>query len=394
MTLRYTAGLLATSFICLHANAGATPPVGQTPAPVVQRSAPLVLGAPPLASASANGGLIVRAPVVLSSDNAILADGGSVDLKAVLRDKVSNAPLNDQTITFTIDGVAAAVIKTDATGLAWVKGHKAPPNMALGAHQMEARFAGTSTLSPITAQSTFTLIASSVDLKLDSWSGLLPTDHPQVAYKGDLISLQGALTRHADGHGLEGKKIRLLVGNAEVAPTAPYTIDAGGNFHFQAIWPDNAVGTVPVKVVFDRGDKLLPAASNILDIKGATLGAQLKLSFDFQPKIVTPGQLVVISGWLTLPIAGQSIPIAGQKVNFYANHQGSAGVSPAGESYIGSAVSKPDGNVSIQWNAKNHYSGEIKPTYYSFIARLDKNGVNYNMPEVDTQLNSLLIKPW
>lgn len=393
MTLRSTVGLLATSFIYLNANAAATPPVGQIPAPVAQRSAPLVLAAPTTAIASPNSSLVVRAPVVLTSDNAILADGGSVDLKAVLRDKVSNAPLNDQTITFTIDGVAAAVTKTDANGLAWVKGHKAPSNMGLGAHKMEANYAGTSTHSPATAQSTFSLIASSVDLKLDASSGMIPTDHPLVAYKGDKIALSGVLRRHTDDKGLVGKKIRLLVGNAEVALEPFNAIDDSGHFVFHAIWPDTAMGSVPVKVVYDGGDKLLPAASNILNIKAATVGAAVKLSIEFQPKIVTPGQLVVISGWLTLPIAGQSIPIAGQKINFYANHQGSAGVSPAGESYIGSAISKPDGNVSIQWNAKNHYSGEIKPTYYSFVARLDQNGVNYTMPGVDTQLNTLLIKP-
>lgn len=382
--LRSTIGLLVTTFIGLNANAGSTPPAGQTPAPIGQRSAPLVLGAPPMASATANGGLTVRAAVVLSADNAILADGASVDLKAVLRDKASNAPLNDQTISFTIDGVPAAIIKTDASGLAWVKGHKAPSNMALGAHKMEANFAGTGALLPATAQSNFSLVASAVDLKLHSSSGLLTTDHPLVAYKGDLISLQGALTRHSDGHGLDGKKIRLLVGNAEVAPTAPYTVDASGEFHFQAVWPDNAVGTVPVKVVFDGGDKLLPAASNILNIKGSTMGAPLKLSVDFMPKSVSPGQMVVISGWLTMPIAGQSIPIAGQKVNFYVYQHGGGDNIAGGETYIGSAVSKPDGNISIQWNAKHHYSGQIKNSYHSFVARLDKNGVNFNMPDFAT----------
>lgn len=396
MMLRVTVGLLATSFICLNANAGATPPVGQIPAPIAQRSAlPLVLGAQPLASTSSNSGLTIRAPVVLAVDNAILADGGFVDLKATLRDKGSNAPLNDQTVTFTIDGVPAAVIKTDANGLAWVKGHKAPSNMALGSHKMEANFAGTGALLPASAQSNFGLIASSVDLTLNANSGLMPTDHPEVAYKGDKFAVSGRLSRHTDGQGLAGRKIRILVGNSEVPLEIFNPVDSSGNFTFHAIWPDNAIGTVPVKVVFDGGDKLLPAASNILNIKGSTKGAPLKLSIEFMPKIVSPGQIVVISGWLTTqPVAGISIPISGQKVNFYAYQHGGGGNIAGGETYIGSAVSKPDGNISIQWNAKHHYSDQIKSSYHSFIARLDKNGVNFNMPDFDTGLNTLVIKGW
>ncbi len=393
MTIRSTAALLATSLLCLQANAGNTLPIGQMPIPIAQRSAPPLPGAPSAVVANTNSVLSVRASVVLSADNAILADGGSVDLKATLRDKVSNAPLNDQTVTFTIDGVPAAVIKTDASGLAWVKGHKAPSNMALGAHKMEANFAGTGALLPATAQSNFGLIASSVDLTLNANSGLLPTDHPEVAYKGDKFAVSGKLIRHTDGQGLAGRKIRLLVGNSEVALEPVNPVDSSGNFTFHAIWPDNAIGTVPVKVVFDGGDKLLPAASNILNIKGSTMGAPLKLSVDFMPKSVSPGQIVVISGWLkTQPVAGISIAISGQKVNFYAYQHGGGGNIAGGETLIGSAISKPDGNISIQWNAKHHYSDQFKSSYHSFVARLDKNGVNFNMPAVDT--GTLEVKGW
>ena len=135
-----------------------------TPPPPVQKATP-VAPLPPAIAAANN--LIVRTPVALTVADAVLADGDAVDLKATLRNKSSNAPLANETIEFKIDGKTAAIVKTDVSGQALVKGHKAAGDMTLGAHVMEAHYAGSDSFATATAKGNFALFASNTVLMMD-----------------------------------------------------------------------------------------------------------------------------------------------------------------------------------------------------------------------------------
>lgn len=347
---------------------------GAAPPPPVQKVTP-VAPLPP-ANAAANI-LIARTPVALAVVDAILADGDAVDLKATLRNKSSNAPLANETIEFKIDGKMAAVIKTDASGLALVKGHKAPGDMTLGAHVLEAHYAGSDSLATATAKGNFALLASNTDLTLNE-----PAFLDTVQHVGDQVTIIGALRRGTDKQGLAGKKLRFLVDDLEVAPLNPYAINpTNGSFQFWFIWPKNKVGDTSIKLVFDGTEKLLPAASKAFKVKSIAGAKPGTMTLTISVPIAMVGDKITLSANLREQplVAGlPGLPAAGETVAF-RNGSGQD---------IGTAVSTANGDAILQTKLTDTLGG--KPV--SFTARLLNNNAYHSIDAVESQ-SKLLILP-
>lgn len=367
--------------VCLYASTSLA--ASGTAAPPPQRvtpPAPASVAVPPPAANSSANKLIARAPVELSVANAILADGDSVDLKATLKDKTSGAPLTDQTINFKIDGKVSAVMKTDAGGVALVKGHKAPSDMPLGSHVLEAVFAGNDTNGPSTVNANFTLFASATDLTLKEVDSItIGAVHP-----GEGVRLVGKLLRGTDKLPLAGKKIRVLIGEVEPMLKSPATVDATGSFDFYAAWPAGKLGDIPVKVVFDATEKLLSAASKSIVVKSVAGAKQ-----GFMLLIVSP-TLVVVGGKFTLTASLREdlgtgipgLPAVGESVRFFASNG-----NDNDRRLLGTATSNQNGDAVLQ--AKLNYGDPAKPQY--LIAEHEQNGLHYNINGVFAQSKLTLI---
>lgn len=347
---------------------------GAAPPPPVQKATP-VAPLPP-ANAAANN-LIARTSVSLAVADAILADGDAVDLKATLRNKSSNAPLANETIEFKIDGKTAAVIKTDASGQAVVKGHKAPGDMTLGAHVMEAHYAGSDSLATATAKGNFALFASNTELTMDQ-----PAYLDKVQHVGDQVTVMGSLRRGTDKQGLAGRKLRFLVDDLEVAPVNPYTINpTTGSFQFWFVWPKNKVGDTSIKIVFDGTEKLLPAASKSFKVKSIAAVKPGTMTLAISAPIAMVGDKITLTANLREQplVAGlPGMPAVGETVSF-RNGSGQD---------IGTAVSTGNGDAILQAKLTDTLGG--KPV--AFSARLLNNNAYHSIDAVESQ-SKLLIVP-
>ena len=374
---------IVVSIACLYASAALAAPTAAAPPPPTQRVAPpapaAVVVPPPTVNSSGNK-LIVRAPVELSVANAILADGDSVDLKATLKDKTSGAPLPDQTINFKIDGKVCAVMKTDASGVALVKGHKAPSDMPLGSHVLEAVFAGNEKNGPSTVNANFTLLASATDLTLKE----VDTFTVGAVHPGEGVRLVGKLLRGSDKLPLAGKKIRVLIGEVEPALISPATVDAAGSFDFYAAWPTGKLGDIPVKVVFDATEKLLSAASKPIVVKSVVGAKQGLMILNVSPTLVVVGDKFTLTASLREDLGSgiPGLPAVGESVRFFASNGNDNDMR-----LLGTATSNQNGNAVLQ--TKLNYGDPTKPQY--LIAEHEKNGVNYNINGVFAQSKLTLI---
>ncbi|MCY7389877.1 MAG: hypothetical protein LH481_17780 [Burkholderiales bacterium] len=347
---------------------------GAAPPPPVQKVTP-VAPLPPTNAAANN--LIVRMPVVLTVADAILADGDSVDLKATLRNKSSNAPLPNETIEFKIDGKTAAIIKTDASGQALVKGHKAPGDMTLGTHVMEAHYAGSDSLATATAKGNFALLASNTELTLNP-----PAFLDTVQHVGDQVTIIGSLRRGTDKQGLAGKKLRFLVDELEVAPLNPYTINpTTGGFQFWFIWPKNKVGDTSIKIVFDGTEKLLPASSKAFKVKSIAGVKPGTMTLTISAPVAMVGDKITLTANLREQplVAGlPGLPAVGETVSFR---------NASGQD-IGTAVSTGNGDAILQIELTDTLGS--KPV--AFTARLLNNNAYHAIDAVESQ-SKLLILP-
>lgn len=366
---------IAVAFVAAPGAAapGAAAP-GAAPPPPVQKLTP---AAPlPPANAATNN-LIARTPVALTVADAILADGDAVDLKATLRNKSSNTPLANETIEFKIDGKTAAVIKTDASGQALVKGHKAPGDITLGAHTMEAHYAGSDSLATATAKGNFALLASYTELTLNP-----PAFLDTVQHVGDQVTIIGSLRRGTDKQGLAGKKLRFLVDDLEVAPLNPYTINpTTGGFQFWFIWPKNKVGDMSIKIVFDGTEKLLPAASKTFKVKSIASVKPGTMTLTISAPVAMVGDKITLTANLREQplVAGlPGLPAVGETVSF-RNGSGQD---------IGTAVSTGNGDAILQTKLTDTLGG--KPV--AFTARLLNNNAYHSIDAVESQ-SKLLILP-
>jgi hypothetical protein len=245
-----TAALAVTACSTCYAQV----PTGRTAAaPAAEKPVQL----PAASAVLSTNNLIVRTPVDLSVANAIVADGAGVDLKATLRSKSTNAPLGDKTIEFKIDGKMAAIIKTDASGLAWVKGHKAPSDMSAGAHVLEAHFPGNDSLVPAKSTANFALFAAKTSIESSVYTYYAQTD---------VWNIHAALIRETDKASLgDIKNAHLLIDGTEVSTTKQGFTDNSVDLRFKL--PAGKHGDVTAKIVFDGTGKLLPTASSVMTIK-------------------------------------------------------------------------------------------------------------------------------
>ncbi len=374
---------IVVSIVCLHASTTIAASGTAAPPPTPQRVAPpapaAAVAPPPPANSSANK-LIARSPVELSVANAILADGDSVDLKATLKDKTSGAPLADQTINFKIDGKVSAIMKTDAGGVALVKGHKAPSDMPLGSHVLEAVFAGNDTNGSSTVNANFTLLASATDLTLKEVDSItIGAVHP-----GESVRLVGQLLRGTDKLPLAGKKIRVLIGEIEPVLKSPATIGATGNFDFYAAWPPGKLGDIPVKVVFDATDKLLSAASKPIVVKSVATVKKGSMLLNVSPTLVVVGDKFTLTASLREDLSSglPGLPAVGESVRFFASNGNNND-----RRLLGSAKSNQNGDAVLQ--TKLDYGDPAKPQY--LIAEHEQNGVYYNISGVFAQSTLTLI---
>lgn len=345
-----------------------------TPPPPVQKATP-VAPLPPAIAAANN--LIVRTPVALTVADAVLADGDAVDLKATLRNKSSNAPLANETIEFKIDGKTAAIVKTDVSGQALVKGHKAAGDMTLGAHVMEAHYAGSDSFATATAKGNFALFASNTVLMMDQ-----PLYLDSVLAAGDQVTVLGSLERGTDKQGLAGKKLRFLVDDLEVAPLNPYTIDpTTGRFQFWVVWPKNKVGNTSIKIVFDGTEKLLPTASKSYKVKSIAAVKPGTMTLTISAPAAMVGDNITLTANLREQalVAGlPGLPAVGETVAF----RNSIGQN------LGTAVSTGNGDAVLQTKLTDTLGG--KPV--AFTARLLNNNAHHAIDAVESQ-SKLLIFP-
>jgi hypothetical protein len=234
--------------------------------------------------------LIVRAMTDLSVANAGVADGAAVDLKATLINKSTNAPLVDQTVEFKIDGKMAAIIKTDATGLAWVKGHKAPSDLAAGPHTLEANFAGNASLAPAKSTANFALFAAKTSIKSGSY---------QYFPQGNEWEVNAQLMRETDNTPMADiKNAHVLVDGVEVATSKQEYSSHTMYMRFKL--PAGKQGDVTTKIVFDGTEKLLSSGATAV-IKAPlapTVPTAVTMTVDPMPAV--PGRLFSCNENITL----------------------------------------------------------------------------------------------
>ncbi len=174
--------------------------------------------------------------------------GQTVNLQAQLTRKTDNKRLVNQPITFSIDGTMIGSVNTDANGIAKLPYLVEVP-FALGAHTIQADFAGTDN---------YTALSNTAVLTVNQAKTALAQVN-QIGKVGAAITLKATLTRTTDKMGLANQTVTFTV-NGVVVGTG--VTDASGVATLPTTVPSLTAGKYNLTVSFD-GDANYVAISNV-----------------------------------------------------------------------------------------------------------------------------------
>ncbi len=223
-------------------------------------------------------------------------------VSAVLTDSVTNAPIVDEPVTFTLNGAETCTADTDNTGTATCV---ITPGEPSSSYTLTASFGGDSSAStPIGSDSTsssFTVIPDTSSL---TYTG------PTTAVNGQPVTLTGDLTTDTPTTGtpLPTKVVTFTIGSGSTAQSCSDTTDTSGNASCAIASVDQPVSDVSVTASFsgDTYDTSVSSTSPVTVTEPTTLMVNSATS-DFSDATTVSG--VLTDSVTNAPIAGEPVTL-------------------------------------------------------------------------------------
>ena len=115
-----------------------------------------------------------RQPTVLTTPNFAINYAQAFNMKALLRNARTGAPIAGKSITYFIDGTVAAVATTDAAGRITVP-HPASSTVLVGVHAITAKFYGDASFIESGGTATLTINKADTRLRMNNFAGAVGT---------------------------------------------------------------------------------------------------------------------------------------------------------------------------------------------------------------------------
>jgi len=255
------------SFQILNANVGtavtnssgiATIQVGEILLPVVSNTFGITVtfGGDGIYTASSGTGTLPKLNTSLSATAATDIQGNAVSLSASLSDSNGGAALQQETVTFSIDGTVVGSGVTSASGLATYS-YAIPAGMTAGSHTIKAAFAGDGFHNSSVASATLT-VKSATTLTAPLVSGS----------PGATVTLATVLKTTSGGKVLSGKTVTFLLGGVKVGTATTNSSGiAGVSYTIPRIAVAGSRATITVLFAGDSANGPASATGTLVVIK-------------------------------------------------------------------------------------------------------------------------------
>lgn len=276
-----------------------------------------------------------RLPSSIATTDFTGSPGQTVALKGTLTNANTAAPIAGRTLVFKIDGAAAGIATTDATGVGTLN-YLVSDTGEAGDKGLTVEFKGDGNYLASLASAKLTVNAVTTGLQVPDTTGVL----------GQKVALTAVLKRTDSGVGLSGRTVRFKVagadaGTAETDSTGTATL----NFNIPA---DLGGGDKVVEAAFAGTGPFGPAsASGKLTV---TRGISLLSADDNGGSY---GQVVALTATLTL--SGRDEPIAGKTLSYQVEGQD-----------VGTAVTDAMGVAKLNFTIPEDLPSGIRPYTVTF----------------------------
>jgi hypothetical protein len=254
------------------------------------------------ASTSGTGNLVVtQAGTALSAISGTATYGGTATLTATLMSTVTNQPISDQTVSFTLGGTSAGTAVTNSSGVATLTGVTSTASAGTDTDGVVATFAGATNYATTTGAGN--LVVSQAATTVTSVSG--------TASFGGTATLVATLTSSETSAGVSGQTINFTLNGVSVGTA---TTNTGGVATLTGITTTAGVGTDTGAVV-----ATFAGTSNYVTSSGTgnLVVSQAGTTLASVSGTATYGGTATLVATLTSNVT--SAPISGETVTFMLN---------------------------------------------------------------------------
>ena len=241
----------------------------------------------------------VTEPTVLTVNTATSDYSDTTMVSGVLTDGNTNAPIQGQPVTFTLDGNETCTGTTDATGTASCP---ITPGEPAATYTLKGSFGGAALPLQLTASSGSANFVVTLEETALTYTG------GTVAQNGQPLTLSGVLTTDGGGVGVAGRTVTFTLGSGSAAQTCSGVTGPSGAASCVVTVTNQPQGPIPVADAFtsDGYYESASAASTVNLPEGTTL-------------TVTPGtgtyngsttvSATLVNSYTNQPVSGQTVTL-------------------------------------------------------------------------------------
>jgi hypothetical protein len=278
------------------------------------------VGTTEFAGSSGGGDLVVsKAGTTLSEVTGAAGIGNNAELTATLTSNVTNQPIANETISFTLDGKSVGTATTNSSGVATLTGVTTTDAIGTDTNGVVASFAGDSNYATATAV-TGNLVVSQNTTSVSNISG--------TATYGGTATLSATLTNGLTGADLSGDTISFSLDGKSLGTA---TTSSSGVATLSGVVTTDGVGTDTNGIVASyAGNSTTSASSGEGNLVVSQAGTTL---LNVSGSAAVGGTATLTA---TLDSAITSLPLAGQTISFDLNAK-----------LVGTAVTNSNGVATL-----------------------------------------------